>query len=136
MIHSSKKLILYWEKSLTKSILLSNQLFFISYISFSHCLKTKLKHRKMSPLQVYIPGFQNHPSYPKQKEFLKSTKGNLKKFNLSTQTSTWTGLDRAWDTFSAKVCNSSFFTLNKKSFCQTWNQCTGKKVPKWQFGKK
>ena len=33
--HSSKKLILYWEKSLTKSILLSNQLFFISYISFS-----------------------------------------------------------------------------------------------------
>ena len=35
----------------------------------SHCLETKLKHKRMNNLQFYIPGFQNHPSYPKQKEF-------------------------------------------------------------------
>ena len=42
------------------------------------CLSTKLNHKKMGTLQFYIPGFQNDPSYPKQKEFLKSTEGNLK----------------------------------------------------------
>ena len=43
-----------------------------------HCLETKLKHNKMGALQFYIPGFQTDPSYPKQKEFLESTEGNLK----------------------------------------------------------
>ena len=45
---------------------------------YSHSLGTKLKHIKMCTLQFYFPGFQNDPSYPKEKEFLKSTKGNLK----------------------------------------------------------
>ena len=50
-----------------------------SSLRIAHCLQTKLKHRKISPLQFYIPGFQNHPSYPQQKaEFLKSYDGNLK----------------------------------------------------------
>ena len=31
----------------------------------------------MGTLQFYIPGFQNDPSYPNQKEFLKSTGGKL-----------------------------------------------------------
>ena len=46
--------------------------------SKSHCLGTKMKHKRMGPLQFYIPGFQNDPNYQKQKEFLKSTEGNLK----------------------------------------------------------
>ena len=46
--------------------------------SEAHCLETKLNHKKMGTLQFYIPGFQNNPSYPKQKEFLKFTEGNLK----------------------------------------------------------
>ena len=37
--------------------------------------------------------------------------------NLSSRISTWMGLDRTWDTFKAKVCNSSFIILNQKSFC-------------------
>ena len=41
----------------------------------SHCLETKLKHNEMGTLQFYIQGYQNDPSYPKQKEFLKSTEG-------------------------------------------------------------
>ena len=46
---------------------------------------------------------------------------------------TWTTLDGAWDTFSAKICFRSF---NKKSFCQKnfRNWSTGTKVPKWQSG--
>ena len=44
----------------------------------AHCQETKLKHKRMGTLQFYIPGFQNDPSFPKQKEFLKSTQGNLK----------------------------------------------------------
>ena len=47
----------------------------------THCLETKLNLEKMGTLQFYIPGFQNDPGYPKEKEFLKSTKGNLKQFN-------------------------------------------------------
>ena len=83
----------------------------------------------MGTLRFYIPGYRNDPSYPKQKEFLKSTEGNLKSFNLSSQISTWTGLERDADTFSAKMRNRSFIILNKKSF---WNRCTGKKVPKYK----
>ena len=60
----------------------------------------------------------------------------MKLFNLSSQISTWTGLDKAWDTFWAKVCNKYFITLNQKSFGlkNFWNRCTGAKVPKWQSG--
>ena len=36
--------------------------------------------KKMGTLQFYISDFQNDPSYPKQKEFLKSYKGYLKWF--------------------------------------------------------
>ena len=35
-------------------------------------------NKKMGTLQFHIPGFQNDPNYPKQKEFLKSYKENLK----------------------------------------------------------
>ena len=65
------------------------------------CLKRNIIHKRMNTLQFYIPGFQNHPSYPNQKEFLKSNKGNLKKLNFSSWISTWTALDRARDTFWA-----------------------------------
>ena len=52
--------------------------------------------------------------------------------------STWTGLDRSRDTFWGKMCNRSFIIFNQKSFGKKnfWNRCTGKKVPKWLFGKK
>ena len=40
--------------------------------------RNKIESLKKGNLQFYIPGFQNDPSYPKQKEFLKSTEGNLK----------------------------------------------------------
>ena len=50
----------------------------ISLQANSHCLETTLKPNEMGTLQFYIPGYQNDPSYPKQKEFLKSTEGNLK----------------------------------------------------------
>ena len=43
----------------------------------SHCLETKLKHNEMGTLQLYILGYQNDPSYPKQKEILKYYEGNL-----------------------------------------------------------
>ena len=90
----------------------------------------------MGILQFHIPGFQNDPSYPKQKEFLKFCEGNLKYFNLSSRISAWTGLDKAWDIFLTKLCNRSFISVNDKSFCQNnfWNWCTGTKVPKWQNG--
>ena len=42
----------------------------------SHNLETNLNHKKMGTLQFYIPGFQNVPSYPKQKDFLKCTEVN------------------------------------------------------------
>ena len=44
----------------------------------SRYLEIKIIHRRISTLQFYIQGFQNQPSYPKQKEFLKSNEGNLK----------------------------------------------------------
>ena len=48
------------------------------YIKGSHSTAADLIHKKIGTLQFYIPGFQNDPSYPKQKEFLKSTQKNLK----------------------------------------------------------
>ena len=41
---------------------------------------------------------------------------------------------QAW----GKLCNRYFIIFNKKSFGKKkfWNRCTGKKVPKWLFGKK
>ena len=36
------------------------------------------KHEKMGTLKFYIPGFQNDPIYPKQKEILKFCEENLK----------------------------------------------------------
>ena len=44
----------------------------------THSLDTNLNHKKMGTLQFYIPGFQNDPSYTKQKEFLKSNEVTLK----------------------------------------------------------
>ena len=44
----------------------------------SHCLEKSKITKKMGPFQFYIPDVQNYPSYPKQKEFLKSNEGNLK----------------------------------------------------------
>ena len=38
--------------------------------SLQSCFQV-VKQKKMSTLQLHIPGFQNDPSYPKQKEFLK-----------------------------------------------------------------
>ena len=77
----------------------------LKWQSLAHCLETKLIHDKMGTLQFYIPGYQNDPSYPKQKEFLKSTEGNLKWFNLSSQISisTWTGLESLRHLFSKSV---------------------------------
>ena len=100
------------------------------------CFFRSLNTKRNSRFQFYIPGLINHPSYPKQKDFLKSYEGNLKQFNLSSLISTWTALDGARDTFWAKVCNRSFITLKEKSFGQKnfWNRCTGTKAPKWQSG--
>ena len=40
---------------------------FCSPLPASHYQETKLKHKGMGPLQFYLPGVQNDPSYPKQK---------------------------------------------------------------------
>ena len=55
---------------------------------------------------------------PKTKRNFEILWGKLRWFNLFSQISTWTGLDRASDTISAKLYNSSCMTLNLKSFCQ------------------
>ena len=46
--------------------------------SSTHCFEINIIHKRISTLQFYIPGFQNNPGYPKQKEFLKSNEGNLR----------------------------------------------------------
>ena len=46
--------------------------------ALSHYFFREYNNKKMGTLQFHIPGFQNDPSYPKQKEFLKSYEGNLK----------------------------------------------------------
>ena len=63
------------------------------------CLFQVVKQQKMGTLQFHIPDFQNDPTYPNQKEFLKFCEGNLKYLNLSSRISAWAGLDRAWDIF-------------------------------------
>ena len=44
----------------------------------TQCFFRSLNTKRNSRFQFYIPGIQNHLSYPKQKEFLKSYEGNLK----------------------------------------------------------
>ena len=55
-----------------------NALFSLANVPTPHWLETKLNHKKMGTLQFYIPGVQDDPSYPKQREFSKSYEGNLK----------------------------------------------------------
>ena len=42
-----------------------------------HCLETKLKHKRMGPLQFYISAFQNDPSYQKTKRIFEIHRGIL-----------------------------------------------------------
>ena len=44
----------------------------------THCLEKTITPKRMGLFQFYIPDLTNYPSYPNQKEFLKSNQGNLK----------------------------------------------------------
>ena len=65
------------------SILLLGSVFYLGG-PLPQCFFQVVNSKKMGTLQFYIPCFKNDPSYPKQKEFSKSTKRNLKWFNLSS----------------------------------------------------
>ena len=44
----------------------------------TNCLEKSIIPKRMGLFQFYISDLQNYPSYPNQKEFLKSNEGNLK----------------------------------------------------------
>ena len=56
----------YWKDFLIQ-LIATHTIFFRGYYN-----------KKMGTLQLHNPGFQNDPSYPKQKDFFKSYEGKLK----------------------------------------------------------
>ena len=67
---------------------------------FSQRYFKSLNKKKNAPIPILVSSLPKSTQLPKTKQKkLKSYKGNLKYFNLSTQISTWMALDRASDTF-------------------------------------
>ena len=64
-----------------------------------------------------------------------SFEGFLRQSNSSSQISTWTELDKAWDIFWIKSNNGTFIAPQMKSFGPKKFQIPGtdQKVPFWQF---
>ena len=61
----------------TRKISVFRKQYIVSYY-IAHCPEKSIIPKKMGPFQFYIQDLQNYPSYPNQKEFLKSNEGNLK----------------------------------------------------------
>ena len=54
-----------------------------SIMNFSMLHIVFFKNKIIALFQFHTPGLRNHPSYPKQEEFLKYHEGNLKSRNNS-----------------------------------------------------
>ena len=98
---------------------------------FAYCEHVKLPRNKIEIKKNGHSPFLN-PRLPKWSQLPKKFWNSQ---NSSSRISTWTVLDRAWDTSLAKMCN----ILSKRRFFvkkKYWNKCTETKDPNLLFGKK